>query len=206
MRSLPSLALLSCCALTIAQTTADPPYKWGYLAFPNFTGLDIFGPLEFYGIGAFSTRLDMAIIASDLSFVPSTAKTKSGHPTAGVMPTSTFNDPKSYAIDVLIIPGGAGSRVAIKDQMLLDYVREVGKTAKYVLSNAGLHNILGRQLDGKRATTNKFSWREMVQSCPDTIEWVPKARWVVDGNIWTSSGVTAGMDMIHALYQPSDAE
>ena len=33
------------------------------------------------------------------------------------------------------------------------------------------------------------------------VEWVPKARWVVDGNIWTSSGITAGMDLIYAFVE-----
>lgn len=52
-------------------------------------------------------------------------------------------------------------------------------------------------LDGKRATSNKksFAW---VRQQSERVEWVPKARWVVDGKVWTSSGVAAGMDMVYA--------
>lgn len=36
-------------------------------------------------------------------------------------------------------------------------------------------------------------------SCGEKVDWVAKARWVTDGNIWTSSGVSAGMDMMYAF-------
>lgn len=49
-------------------------------------------------------------------------------------------------------------------------------------------------LDGKRATTNKKAFGEMVALGPD-VEWVPRARWVVDGKVWTSAGVSAGIDV-----------
>lgn len=49
-------------------------------------------------------------------------------------------------------------------------------------------------LDGRRATTNKMAFRDMVALRAE-VEWVPRARWVVDGNVWTSSGVSAGMDV-----------
>jgi len=53
-------------------------------------------------------------------------------------------------------------------------------------------------LDGFRATSNKreFEWATAQGS---NVEWVPEARWVVDGNRWTASGVTAGIDMALAL-------
>ncbi|KAJ6529622.1 hypothetical protein B0H19DRAFT_968267, partial [Mycena capillaripes] len=49
-------------------------------------------------------------------------------------------------------------------------------------------------LTGKRATTNKSFYRTIVALMPKDINWVPEARWVVDGNVWTSSGVSAGDD------------
>ncbi|QRV82722.1 hypothetical protein RhiJN_10737 [Ceratobasidium sp. AG-Ba] len=61
-------------------------------------------------------------------------------------------------------------------------------TGSWLLSGCGI-------LDGKRATTNKFTFNEVKSKTSPTIKWVPKARWVVDGNVWTSSGVTAGQDM-----------
>lgn len=47
-------------------------------------------------------------------------------------------------------------------------------------------------LDGKRATTNKSGWKWITQRGPN-VNWVPQARWVEDGNIWTTSGMASGM-------------
>jgi putative intracellular protease/amidase len=46
-------------------------------------------------------------------------------------------------------------------------------------------------LSGRRATTNKARW-DWVTEFGSNITWVPSARWVEDGNVWTSSGVAAG--------------
>jgi transcriptional regulator GlxA family with amidase domain len=51
-------------------------------------------------------------------------------------------------------------------------------------------------MDGRKATTNKSVFTQLAQATPK-VKWVARARWVEDGNIWTSSGVTAGMDMMH---------
>lgn len=52
-------------------------------------------------------------------------------------------------------------------------------------------------LDGKKATTNKRAWAWATSTGPNT-EWVPSARWVEDGNIFTSSGISAGIDVTMA--------
>jgi transcriptional regulator GlxA family with amidase domain len=52
-------------------------------------------------------------------------------------------------------------------------------------------------LDGRKATTNKRSWAWATTTGPK-VEWVRTARWVHDGNIWTSSGVAAGIDATYA--------
>ncbi|MEM9477422.1 MAG: hypothetical protein AAGA71_19190 [Pseudomonadota bacterium] len=50
------------------------------------------------------------------------------------------------------------------------------------------------KLDGRRATTNKEDFRATVPLGPN-VHWVEKARWIQDGKFFTSSGVSAGMDM-----------
>lgn len=55
-------------------------------------------------------------------------------------------------------------------------------------------------LDGKRATTNKRAWSETTALGP-RINWVAKARWVRDGKVWTSSGVSAGIDVVFAWIE-----
>jgi len=67
----------------------------------------------------------------------------------------------------------------------------------------------GNVLDGRRATTNKIDFTETVHLAPG-VEWVKEARWVEDGKFFTSSGVSAGIDMalgaIADLYGKNKAE
>jgi len=55
-------------------------------------------------------------------------------------------------------------------------------------------------LDGKNATTNKSVWAEIIALGPH-VKWHSHARWVEDGNIWTSSGVSAGIDALFAYME-----
>lgn len=55
-------------------------------------------------------------------------------------------------------------------------------------------------LDGKRATTNKATWARTT-ALGTNVSWIAKARWVADGNVWTSAGVSAGIDMTLAWME-----
>ncbi|KIJ52990.1 hypothetical protein M422DRAFT_155717 [Sphaerobolus stellatus SS14] len=98
---------------------------------------------------------------------------------------------------------------AIKDrtpQEEIELLKGAAPDAKYVMSVCAGSSILAfpRLLDGKRATTNKFLYNfitNVLHGTNKNITWVPKARWVVDGNVWTSSGVTAGTDMALAFLE-----
>lgn len=70
---------------------------------------------------------------------------------------------------------------------------------KYILSVCTGATILARAgiLDGRKATTNKRSWDWATSNGPN-VNWVHTARWVADGNIWTSSGISAGIDLTYA--------
>lgn len=48
-------------------------------------------------------------------------------------------------------------------------------------------------LNGRRATTNKSGWKWITTGHGENVTWVPQARWVEDGNIWTASGMASGM-------------
>lgn len=112
-----------------------------------------------------------------------------------IVPTHTFND--APILDVLIIPGGWGGFDTKPElqQWVRDTVPNLG-TLITVCNGAALAAQTG-VLDGKSATTNKMLWKECVKYGPK-VNWVAKARWVRDGNIWTSSGVSAGIDAMLA--------
>ncbi|KAG8777862.1 hypothetical protein FRC20_004038 [Serendipita sp. 405] len=196
-----SLVILICSATVVLGTrpARTIPLKWGILAFPGFVGLDAYGPLEILNIAAFGTpNMTLSIVAETMDFVPAHITNPTSGALTWVKPTYTIDqDPP---LDVLLIPGDPGIGVTYDYTKIIAYVKRTYPKLKYIMSTCTGARILARAgvLDKKRATTNKWAWTEIVASGPK-VKWVPCARWVVDGNIWTSSGVTAGMDMINAF-------
>ncbi|KAJ7050450.1 class I glutamine amidotransferase-like protein [Mycena amicta] len=124
-------------------------------------------------------------------------------------PTMTYKDAiaSGKQFDILWVPAGpivdmaTGTSRIPQDEV--DFIKQQTPKAKYVLSVCGgaYQLAISGVLSGKRATTNKQFYRAIVATTPKDIEWVPKARWVVDGNVWTSSGVSAGSDMALAFVE-----
>ena len=79
---------------------------------------------------------------------------------------------------------------------MLDWLKRKAEAAEYVTTVCTGSAILAKTglLDGKRATTNKIAF-EWVTTCGPNVDWQKQARWVEDGKYFTSSGVSAGMDM-----------
>ena len=98
--------------------------------------------------------------------------------------------------DIVLVPGGFGTRAEVNNAAFVDALAEVCRNASYVLTVCTGAALLARTglLDGRRATSNKRAFEWAVSQGPN-VTWEKKARWVVDGNIYTSSGVTAGIDM-----------
>ncbi|KAJ7915568.1 class I glutamine amidotransferase-like protein [Mycena leptocephala] len=125
-------------------------------------------------------------------------------------PTMTYADAMASGkqFDILWVPAGpipddyaTGENQIPKDEIA--FIAQQAPGAKYVMSVcAGAYQLaLAGVLAGKRATTNKSLFRAIVGATPNNIEWVAEARWVVDGNVWTSSGVAAGSDMALAFVE-----
>lgn len=119
---------------------------------------------------------------------------------------ATHTPSTSPPLDLLLVPGGMTANTTWIDSFLqtryntTDYIASVC-TGAVILARAGL-------LEHKRATSNKRAWASVITNGKN-VTWVPNARWVkddgrgsvdgVDGKVWTSSGVAAGMDMTYAL-------
>ncbi|KAF5386402.1 hypothetical protein D9757_006650 [Collybiopsis confluens] len=116
-----------------------------------------------------------------------------------IVPTHDLNNAPS--LDVLIIPGGYGLRATELDP-LFDFVKRTYPSLKYLITICTGSWVAARAgvLDGKRATSNKNAWAGTKTVGPN-VKWVSHARWVVDGNIWTASGVSAGMDATLAFVE-----
>lgn len=155
------------------------------LVFPGFQTLDYFGPIEM--LGGFRDGIELITVARGAAPVPSRHGQR-------IVPDRTLSEGADY--DLLFIPGGDSALDAAKDADLMDWVRTVSTRAECVLAVCTGTILLGMTglLDGRRATTNKLDFTRTVHLAPG-VEWVKQARWVRDGKFYTSSGVSAGMDM-----------
>ncbi|KAJ5712754.1 class I glutamine amidotransferase-like protein [Penicillium malachiteum] len=173
----------------------DQPLRIGVALFPGFQALDVFGPLDCLNALSKLHPLTLTLLSSTLDPI-STAHP--AYPTAisqSILPTSTYKT--APPLDVLFVPGGQGARDSTPEILeVLDFIATVYPSLKYLITVCTGSGLAARAgvLDGKRATTNKRAWKDTT-AVRDAVIWVPRARWVVDGRIWTSSGVSAGIDV-----------
>lgn len=161
------------------------------LLFPDFETLDLFGPVQMFGSA--KGEFCFSMIAEHPGHVAS----RHGQ---YVSVDHTLDENREY--DLILIPGGPGTWEHVGNTHLLNWIERASETAEIVmtvctgaafLANTGL-------LDGKSATTNKMNF-DWVTQFGSRIDWRGRARWVKDGKFWTSSGVTAGMDMSLAVVE-----
>lgn len=109
--------------------------------------------------------------------------------------TATHTFENAPDLDIIFVPGGQGNVILDqkKDTWVEDFIASRYDQLDYLLSVCTGSVSLARSgvLNGRRATTNKSSFH-WVSAVGTNITWVPSARWTVDGNVWTSSGVAAG--------------
>lgn len=180
-------------------TPSSPPNKWGFVLYRAFEPLDVFGPYEALFTLARTHRIDISWLAETLEPVSTGPQLAAMNPMnssafVGVPPTHTFATAPSD-IEVLLVPGGLGSR-APNINATLDYITDVFPKLKYLITVCTGAMVVARTglMSGVRATTNKAAWDSVVATDP-TAHWIPHARWAVDGKIWSSSGVSAGIDV-----------
>lgn len=161
----------------------------GMLVFDDFQLLDVFGPLEmFWGV---RDQLRIVMLGERAGPIASSAGP------AVVVDTTFAAAPK---FDILMIPGGGGTRREVNNTPLIEAVRSLAQATPHVASVCTGAAILARtgMLDGVRATTNKRAFKWATGQGPN-VQWVRQARWVEDGKYFTSSGISAGTDMALAL-------
>lgn len=159
------------------------------VVFPGFELLDLFGPLEMFGLLSEDVQIR---IVSELAEPVASAQGPQ------VVRDSSLSDVS--ACDVLLVPGGPGAGQQAHNTALLASLQRLSARAEMTASVCTGALLLAKAglLAGRRATTNKraFHW---VAEQSEGVEWVRQARWVEDGAFFTSSGVSAGMDMSLAV-------
>ena len=178
------------------------PRQIAILIFPGVQSLDLTGPLEVF-TGAqqlieVTHRPERGYETTVLSADGASLRTSSA---LTVTPDVALHDAPAE-IDTLIVAGGAGHAAAAADPRLVEWIARTASTARrtasvctgaFLLARAGL-------LDGRTATTHWASAGELARVHPQ-VRVDPQPIYLRDGRIWTSAGVTAGMDLALALIE-----
>jgi transcriptional regulator GlxA family with amidase domain len=166
------------------------------VAFDGVQSLDVTGPVEVLTRGG-----QLAGDPYDVQLVTSAGgacRTSSGLTLTATRRIGEVRGP----IDTLVVAGGDGTAAALRDRHLLGGIRRLAARARrttsvctgaFLLAEAGL-------LDGRRATTHWDSCELLAERYP-TIDVDPDPIFVRDGDVLTSAGVTAGMDLALALVE-----
>jgi len=160
-------------------------YRVNILLFDKFETLDVFGPVEI--LGCLPDIFELNFISVKGGIVESSQNAR--------VDTNLYERENDIE-KILLVPGGAGTREKVYDNNFINYIKDISKESKYIISVCTGSALLAKagKLNGKRATTNKRAFKWVTSQCEDVL-WVKEARWVKDDNIYTSSGVSAGMDM-----------
>ncbi len=175
----------------------------GILIFDEVEVLDFAGPYEVFS----QTRLSAGVesrhsIASAPFTVFTIARTDAPVKARGglsINPDYSFSS--CPAIDLLLVPGGMGTRAILEDDDSLAWIKQLGDNAKLVTSVCTGALVLARlgYLKNKKATTH-WSALEMLRAMDDSIDVQAEQRFIDDGVI-TSAGVSAGIDMSLAVVE-----
>ena len=169
----------------------------GAVLYEGFELLDMFGPLEMF-TALPPDKLEVVMIAEKKGAV------SAGSMTGAAMPTvnADYDFDDAPALDLILVPGGVGTLPELENQRMLDFLASRASKAKITTSVCTGSALLAKAgvLDGHRATSNKQVFALAVASS-DKVDWQTRARWVDDGPVVTSSGVSAGIDMALAIIQ-----
>jgi transcriptional regulator GlxA family with amidase domain len=166
--------------------------------FDGFTVLDVYGPVQAFG----ACRILRPDGTPHRFFQIFTVADRTGPIKSGEGPSThaDYTVADAPPFDILLVPGGFGTRTAIEDKAFLSRLAELSRRAPITTSVCTGSALLARAgiMNGRAATSNKIAWDWVVQQGPKVL-WKRKARWVDDGDLVTSSGVSAGIDMALAL-------
>ena len=162
------------------------------LAFPGVQSLDVAGPVEVFAAASDEYRIEVA------APTPGQVAASSGLTLWAERSLGEIRGP----LDTLLIAGGEGTPSVMADERVLADIRRLAPRSRrvasvcsgaFVLAAAGL-------LDGRRVTTH-WGWCDVLAQAYPSVHVEPDRIFVRDGNVWTSAGVTAGIDLALAMVE-----
>lgn len=170
------------------------------LAFPNVQVLDVTGPLQVFASANDLARQQGLPLPYAVSVIA--AQAEPVMTSAGLAPVAEPLPPADAPCDTLVIAGGWGVYGAAEDPALVDWVRQKATQARRMTSVCTGAFLLAASglLDGRRVVTHWTRCEELARKYPQlTVEANPI--FIQQGNLWTSAGVTAGIDLCLALVE-----
>ncbi|MGO9481201.1 MAG: DJ-1/PfpI family protein [Candidatus Kryptoniota bacterium] len=159
--------------------------NFNVILFNDFETLDVFGPVEI--IGVLNELCEIEFYSQNGGIVRSSHNVR-----VETLPLSNITGG-----GIILVPGGVGTRREINNQELIRSLKEISLSSQFVLTVCTGSALLAKTglLKGFRATSNKTAFDWVVEQDSE-VQWIRKARWVNDGKYYTSSGVSAGIDMV----------
>jgi transcriptional regulator GlxA family with amidase domain len=167
------------------------------IAYPGMQALDVVGPVEVF---AAANRM-----AGEVAYDVAVAARNEG-PVTSMSGLALCADRRLGALrgrfDTLVVAGGDGTVEALRDRPLIETIRRLAARSRRVTSVCSGAFLLAEAglLDGRRATTH-WSVCDLLARLYPSVEVDPAPIFVRDGNVYTSAGVTAGMDLALALVE-----
>ncbi len=178
-------------ATTTSSAPAIAPSKKvvDIVLYPGFEVLDVFGPIEMW---SYVPDFQVITVAQTAGPVKSAQQ--------GLSAMADYSFETAPKIDIIMVPGGVGTRTELTNDKFLAFLREKDKTSELTTSVCTGSALLAKAglLKGRRATSNK-AFFSLATDQDASVDWQGKARWVEDGKYITSSGVSAGIDMALGL-------
>jgi transcriptional regulator GlxA family with amidase domain len=174
-----------------------------FVAYDGVQPLDVVGPHEvFAGANAALDAAGRSDRRYDLRVVGTTTAPVTTESGLRLAPAGTLRSIDASPIDTLVLPGGDGSRHAAADPVLRAWIaRSAERSRRTVCVCTGTFLAAAAGLtDGRRVTTHWARAERLARAHPDTIV-DPDPIYVRDGDLWTSAGVTAGIDLALALVE-----
>jgi len=177
----------------------SPPLGIEILAFPEVQLLDVAGPLQ-----VFATANEIVAAATGARpYLPRVVADRPGIATsAGLVFAASELPGANLKVHTLLIAGGRGVDAACGDRQLIGWIRRRAAAASRVASVCSGAFLLAEAglLDGRRAATHWGRCDEFSRRFPQ-VRLEPDPIFVCDGNVWTSAGITAGIDLALALVE-----
>ncbi|PYQ47364.1 MAG: AraC family transcriptional regulator [Acidobacteria bacterium] len=175
----------------------------GILLFDDVEVLDFAGPFEVFSRTRLTPGVESRRSEDSAPFQVFTvaAQTEPVRTTGGLRVLPHFDFAAAPRADILVVPGGFGTRALLEDQATLDWIRRRAAEAQRVTSVCTGALLLARAglLAGRRATTH-WGALDLLARLDPTVD-VERDRRVVEDGIVTSAGVAAGIDMAFAVVE-----